>query len=434
MADLEPGRFARALQLSRLGARVAWTQGRAALSRDPAQAHRELAAALTDELGKLKGLPMKIGQLLSYMEGVVPDEHRDTYQQALATLRTAAAPLGLDLCQPAIEQQLGAPLSELFERFDPEPIAAASLGQVYRASYRGREVAVKVQYPGIAEATTGDLASLDRIVQLMRVILPKLDTRALVEDFRERLLEECDYRAEAEHQRRFSELLRDDPDLLVPEVVPERSADKVLTTQFVAGVPLSTFLTDTSPQERDRAGLALFRLAFGMLLRHGQMHADPHPGNLLFRVGPEHRLAVLDFGCVQPLDPTNRRALIELLRAELRGDDLRPYLRAGLGLAALDPTSEQLVIELTHHLLRPVTAPQPYRFDRDYAKEVARRVVDAKARLAPRMLTGQARLEVERSGTMMVVRNLFGLASVWGELASQADFRAVIEPMLVDPV
>jgi predicted unusual protein kinase regulating ubiquinone biosynthesis (AarF/ABC1/UbiB family) len=430
MADIEQGRLGRALRLSRMGARVALQQGRALISGDPSAAHRDLARTLAEELGKLKGLPMKIGQILSYMEGVVPDEHRDTYREALASLRTRASPLGMVVCREVIEQELGTPLAELFDRFDPDPIAAASLGQVYRGSWQGREVAIKVQYPGIAEASTSDLANLDQIARLMRTLMPGIDTQELINDFRARLVEECDYHQEANHQARFAELLGDDPDLCVPEVIAERSTGKVLTTTFLHGITLDAFVADASQAERDRAGKALFRLAFGTLLQHGLFHADPHPGNLLFRVGPEQRLAVLDFGCVQPVDDHARRELVALIRAALDGQPLQGRVQAGLGLGALDPETEAMLVEITRHILQPVLAPQPFRFDRTFAQDIARRVIDAKTRLAPRMLTRRAWFEVERPGVMFVVRNLFGLASLWGELGSEGDFRALIEQIL----
>lgn len=378
----------------------------------------------------MKGLPMKIGQILSYMEGVLPEQHRAIYQEALATLQVHAAPVQNEACLQILEEELGAPADAIFERFDPEPIAAASIGQVYMAHLEGAPVCVKVQYPGIAQAVQSDLDNLGGIMALVRAIMPGVDTQVMVEDFRARLHEESDYTIEAEYQRRFFDIYRDDPDLAIPEAIERYSTRKVLTTRFLDGVGLDTFVSQASQSERDRAGQALFRMAFGTLLRHGLFHADPHPGNLLFRCGPNHKLGILDFGCVQPVEPEARRDLSIMLRAALDGRDLVAPTERALGISDIDDETRQVVAGITRLVLAPILEPQPYRFTRDKARALAQEVMDAKMKLAGKVITRRARLGLGRPGVMFIVRNLFGLASIWSTLQTTGDFRSILEELL----
>ncbi|MCB9647292.1 MAG: AarF/ABC1/UbiB kinase family protein [Deltaproteobacteria bacterium] len=424
------GRFRRALNLSKLGAELAVRQAQRLVARDPAAAHRAVAETLAKELGAMKGLPMKIGQILSYMEGVLPEEYRATYQEVLGTLRVRAAPVDSAACLQILTDELGARPEQAFERFDPEPIASASIGQVYRARFEGREVCVKVQYPGIKEAVDSDLANLDGIMGLVHAVMPGIDTAAMVEDFKARLHEESDYLQEASYQRRFAEIYRADPDLLIPEVIDARSTQRVLTTVFLDGAPIERFLPGAPQAARDRAGQALFRMAFGTLLEQGLFHADPHPGNLLFECGPERRLGVLDFGCVQPVEPQAQADLADLICAALEGRDLMGPTEKALGISEVDDTTRRVVVDITRQVLAPILAPQPYRFTREAARALAKEVTDAKLKLAGKVITRRARLGLEREGVMFVVRNLFGLASIWGTLETQGDFRAITEQLL----
>lgn len=428
--DLDRSRLARALRLGKLGARVALKQGQRLLARDEAAVHRELAEALVAELGDLKGLPMKIGQILSYMDGVVPAEHEALYQSILGRLRTTSTPVAEEAWRAVLEEELGTPVEEAFDAFDPIPIATASIGQVHRATHRGEPVCVKIQHPGIAEATEADLENVEAIVALLRRLMPGVDTRAMIRDFRDRLAEECDYRTEAASQARFAAIYASDPELLVPAVIAERSSRRVLTTRAIRGVGLDAFVAEASAGERDRAGLALFRFAFGSLLRHGIFHADPHPGNLLFRADDAGRLGILDYGCVQSVDAAGRRDLAALIQAALEGEDLRAPTRRALGITEVDPATEAATVEIVERVLAPILAPQPYRFTRAFAADITRAVTDAKMKLASRWLTRRGAFVAEREGVMLVVRNLFGLATIWGALEAQGDFRALARELV----
>jgi len=433
MSSIKKGRLGRALSLSRLGARMALGQGRRMLSSDPLQVHRQLALTLAAELGELKGLPMKIGQLLSYMEGVVPDEYRAAYQEVLAELRTHSEPMAWEVAAKVFEQELGAPPAQLLDSIDQSPIASASIGQVYRATHDGEPVCVKIQYPDIGEATLSDLQNLDGVIALMRTLMPNVDTRQVIDDFRARLQEECDYLQEADYQTRFARIYHDDPELLVPEVLQPLCSRRVLTTRRIDGTDFDTFARNASQAQRDRAGAALFRFAFGSLLQHGLFHADPHPGNLLLDCGPRGKLCMLDYGCVQPIDEPARRDIAVLLRTAMDGGQLlQPALRA-MGVTQLDEASAAATVPILDKALEPLVAAQPYRFTRDYALDITRAVIDAKLKLGARYLTRRGRFVVERQGVMFVVRNLFGLASILGTLRAEGDFRGMAQRMLDEP-
>lgn len=429
---LKTSRMRRALGLGRLGATVALKQGRRLLARDETAVHAELARALVAELGELKGLPMKIGQILSYMDGVVPDEHQALYREILGELRTHSTPMRGDAWREVIEEELGASPEALFDEVDPEPIAAASIGQVHRAVLDGAPVVVKVQYPGIAEATQSDLANVDGLIGLMRTLMPNVDTRQMIEDFRARLAEECDYRIEAGYQARFAEVYADDPDVFVPEVVPERSGRRVLTSRFVEGRSLEAFVGEASRAERDRMGRALYRFAFGTLIQHGLFHADPHPGNLLFSADDRGRLCVLDYGCVQPIDAEACADIAALLRAAVEGRELGALAMNALGVSEVDDVTREATVRIVERVLAPVVEPQPFRFTPGFAMGISKAVIDAKLELSTRYLTRRGRLTFERDGVMFVVRNLFGLASIWGTLEAEGDYRALTS-QLIEP-
>ncbi|MCB9684185.1 MAG: AarF/ABC1/UbiB kinase family protein [Alphaproteobacteria bacterium] len=272
---------------------------------------RALGELLVGELDRMKGLAMKVGQILSYMEVGLPEETA----AVLARLQRGGEPLSGERVIAVLEAELGAQVDVLFERFDREPVASASIGQVHRASFRGREVAVKVRYPEVRETLEADTRQIGAIARVASMAT-SVDGPALVAELRERILEECDYAHEAESQRRFSRLLADDPVLVVPEVIAERSGAGVLTTVWWDGAPLSS-VKELDDADRSVVIGGLARLAWGMLLGHGLLHADPHPGNFLVAPGP--RLVVLDYGCVKELAPDRVALLRGLLGCVVEG-------------------------------------------------------------------------------------------------------------------
>jgi predicted unusual protein kinase regulating ubiquinone biosynthesis (AarF/ABC1/UbiB family) len=272
--------------------------GQAALARRQVETAKQIVAVL----GTMKGAAMKLGQVMSFLDvGLVPEEYREEFQHELAKLRDAAPTVSFKQMRKVIEDDLEEPISAVFEAFSQEPIAAASIGQVYRARLRedGREVAVKVQYPGVAAAVRADLQNLEMILRLLKRMTPQLDVRAIAGEIRERVVEELDYELEAQNQRSLARIFRDHPFIRIPDVITERSRERVLVSELVQGVGFEE-LKGYPQRERDRIGEIVFRFFLGCLYRHRQFSGDPHPGN--FMLLGDGRVAFLDFGLFKRLD------------------------------------------------------------------------------------------------------------------------------------
>jgi predicted unusual protein kinase regulating ubiquinone biosynthesis (AarF/ABC1/UbiB family) len=262
----------------------------------------ETAKQIVAVLGTMKGAAMKLGQVMSFLDvGLVPEEHREEFQAELAKLRDAAPTVSFKQMRKVIEEDLEDDLDEIFSEFDPEPVAAASIGQVYRARLArdGREVAVKVQYPGVAGAVRADMQNLDMIMRLLKRMTPGLDVKAVTREIRERIEEELDYELEAQNQRALARIFAGHPFIVVPKVLSALSRERVLVTDFVSGVGFET-LKEGTQAERDRLGEIVFRFFLGCLYRHHQFSGDPHPGNFLLL--DDGRVAFLDFGLFKRMD------------------------------------------------------------------------------------------------------------------------------------
>src|SRR5436190_4433591 len=286
-----------------------------ALARRQLETAKQIVAAL----GTMKGAAMKLGQVMSFLDvGLVAEEHRDEFQRELAKLRDAAPTVSFAQMRRVIEGDLEDPISELFEAFDEEPIAAASIGQVYRARlHDGREVAVKVQYPGVAGAVRADLQNLEMIMRLLKRMTPGLDVKAIAEEVRERIGEELDYELEASNQRSLARIYAGHPFIYVPDVVSSLSRERVLVSEFVQGVGFEE-LKERTGQVRDRIGEIVFRFFLGCLYRHHQFSGDPHPGNFLLLA--DGRVAFLDFGLFKRMDAAAVELELACQRAVVEGD------------------------------------------------------------------------------------------------------------------
>jgi predicted unusual protein kinase regulating ubiquinone biosynthesis (AarF/ABC1/UbiB family) len=286
--------------------------------------HLEAAEQIVTALGTMKGAAMKLGQMMSFLDvGLVPEEHREEFQRKLGALRDAAPNVSFAGMRKVIESELDGPLDEHFAEFDAEPIAAASIGQVYRATlHDGRDVAVKVQYPGVAAAVRADMQNLGIILRLMKRIAPGLDVKATAEEIRSRIYDELDYELEAQNQRALARIFRGHPFIVVPDVVTRLSREKVLVSDFVAGAGFDS-VKEADQETRDRVAEIVFRFYFGCMYRHRQFSGDPHPGNFL--LCPDDRVAFLDFGLFKVMP----QHLIELelmcQRAGHEGDAQRLY-------------------------------------------------------------------------------------------------------------
>jgi predicted unusual protein kinase regulating ubiquinone biosynthesis (AarF/ABC1/UbiB family) len=255
----------------------------------------EMAEQIVTALGSMKGAAMKLGQVMSFLDvGLVPEEYREDFQRKLAALRDAAPKVSFKDMRKVIEQELEGKLSEFFSDFDEEPIAAASIGQVYRATTtEGTDVAVKVQYPGVNAAVRADMQNLGMIMRLMQRMAPGLDAKGLAQEIRERIHEELDYELEASNQRRLARIYRGHPFIVIPGVVTDLCRERVITTEYVEGRGFEE-VKSAPDVDRDRLGEIIFRFYYGCMYRHRQFSGDPHPGN--FRLMDDGRVAFLDFG------------------------------------------------------------------------------------------------------------------------------------------
>jgi predicted unusual protein kinase regulating ubiquinone biosynthesis (AarF/ABC1/UbiB family) len=360
--------------------RVVGGWGRRLVGQNPEDVNAEITAKTAEQvfavLGQLKGGAMKFGQALSVFEAAVPEELAEPYREALTKLQTAAPPMPARSVHRVLAEQLGLNWAKRFADFDDEPAASASIGQVHRAHWHdGREVAVKVQYPGADEALLSDLRQLQRFSRLFQAMVPGAEVKPLLAELRDRMAEELDYRTEADHQRTFATTFDGDESVVVPRVIA--SAPKVMVSEWISGTPLATIIRTGTTADRDHAGERLAEFHFSAPARSGLLHADPHPGNFLLL--PDGRLGVLDFGACarlpdgipRPLGLMTRLALekrsaelIDLLRTE-------HFIRPGTTLEASDVLS----------YLAPFTDPlrsEVFHFTRRWLQEQAGRVGDTR--------------------------------------------------------
>ncbi len=298
------GRLAASETVKQLGTRAAnVARGEEASQEALGRRQVETAKQIVTVLGTMKGAAMKLGQVMSFLDvGLVPEEYREEFQRELGKLRDAAPTVSFKQMRKVIEGDLEQRIPAVFEEFEEEPIAAASIGQVYRARLRedGREVAVKVQYPGVAAAVRADLQSIDLVMRLLKRMTPQLDVRGIATEIRDRVAEELDYELEASNQRSLERIFRGHPFITIPEVITELSRERVLVTEFVRGIGFEE-MKGRPQAERNRIGEIVFRFFLGCLYRHRQFSGDPHPGN--FMLLEDGRVAFLDFGLYKRLDP-----------------------------------------------------------------------------------------------------------------------------------
>jgi hypothetical protein len=390
--------------------------------------HRHAAERLLLVLGQMKGVPMKLGQLLSYVDDFVPPAHRDVYRETLSRLQVLAQPVPWKTIEGVIRSELGASPDELFARVDEVPLAAASIGQVHRGALRdGTEVVLKVQYPGIAEAVRSDLENVELLRDAVSLILPRVDVEKSLSDVRARLLEECDYGCELCNQEEFARKWQGDPEVLVPRVFPELSSDRVLVSEYVQGLSWAEMRERAGAAERNRIARILYRFVFRSLYSHGMLNADPHPGNYVFL--EDGRVAFLDFGCVQRYDEATVRSFVEIRRlvmAGVGGPRLREALTAGYGLPPLDDEEWSFTEEYVRCCFAPILVDRPFRYDRAYAERLADLTLKG-ALLFARKALRKGVSEARREGFVFLNRLTYGFASILVALEAEANWREEIE-------
>ncbi|MFD4937190.1 ABC1 kinase family protein [Streptomyces virginiae] len=389
MSDLPRKAVTRTVKLAALplgiAGRATWGLGKRIGGKSAEIVARELqqrtAEQLFRTLGELKGGAMKFGQALSVFESALPEEVAGPYRAALTKLQEAAPPLPAATVHQVLADRLGADWRDLFEEFEDKPAAAASIGQVHRAVWHdGRQVAVKVQYPGAGEALLSDLKQLGRFAGLLGPLIPGMEIKPLIKELRDRVAEELDYELEAEAQRTHADAFVDDPDVVVPDVVHQ--GDQVLVTEWMEGTPLSEVIADGTQEERDRAGQLLAGFLFSGPARTGLLHADPHPGNFRLIPGAEGRtrLGVLDFGTVDRLPGGWPKPIGRSLRMTLDGDAEGVY--GHLCAEGFVKESVELEPDAVLDYLKPIIEPaeaEEFTFTRTWLRGQAARIADPRS-------------------------------------------------------
>lgn len=389
MSDLPRKAVTRTAKLAALpigfAGRATWGIGRRIGGKSAEIVGRELQQRTADQLfkvlGELKGGAMKFGQALSVFESALPEDVAGPYRAALTKLQEAAPPMPTRTVHAVLDERLGEQWRELFLEFEDKPSAAASIGQVHRAVWHdGREVAVKVQYPGAGEALLSDLGQLSRFARLLGPLIPGMDIKPLITELRDRVSEELDYALEARAQQAHAEEFADDPDVVVPQVVHQ--CEQVLVTEWIDGTPLAEIIDNGSEDERDRAGQLLARFLFSGPARTGLLHADPHPGN--FRLLPDEkggwRLGVLDFGTVDRLPGGLPEPIGVSLRRTLDGEAEGVYeLLCEEGFVK---ESIELEPDAVLDYLLPIIEParvDAFTFTRSWMRNQAARIADPRS-------------------------------------------------------
>ena len=389
-----------------------------------AQMQQRTAEQLFRVLGELKGGAMKFGQALSLFESVLPDEVAEPYREHLAKLQDSAPPMPTSRVHAVLARELGADWRSNFQSFDPLPAAAASIGQVHHGVWSdGREVAVKVQYPGADEALRSDLRQIGRLAGMAGPISGGIDIRALVAELTERVSEELDYRLEAESQERFAVGLEDSEEFAVPHVLANTS--RVMVSEWINGPALSVGTRtdgDRMPEaERTRAAISYVRFLFAGPSLVGLLHADPHPGN--FKVLSDGRLGAVDFGLVAQFPDGLPAAMGHIMRIAMSGD--ADAMTAGLrqeGFVVSDIDSQDLM-----DYLAPFVEPaavESFHFNRGWMREQFKRVSNTKT-------AGGVGMKLNLPASYLLIHRVWlGGIAVLAQLDVRANFRAVLEEFL----
>jgi predicted unusual protein kinase regulating ubiquinone biosynthesis (AarF/ABC1/UbiB family) len=381
------------------------------------------AEAVAAELGQMKGALMKLGQMASYLDEGLPEPLR----MALAQLRSSAPPMSRELAAGVIRAELGAVPEDVFVDWDPDPIAAASIGQVHRAIAVDPDtgdqipVAVKVQYPGVDEAIESDLRNADYLGVLLKQGFGGLDPDEMVAEIKERLAEELDYRREARNQQEFADFYRDHPYIHIPEVVPSLSTGRVLTSELVDGHTWDELLT-WDQEQRNLAGETIFRFVFRSLYRMRAFNGDPHPGNYLFH--GHGRVTFLDFGLVKHFTPDEMDTFASMVRSAAVDHDAARFRsiveRAGM-LRAGAPVTTDAVGEYFQQFYDPVREDREMTWSGEYASSIVRHTFDRSSPISQYATVPRAFVFIQRIN--------LGLYALLGELGATGNYRRIAEEL-----
>jgi len=406
-----------------------------------AESAKKTAEAMLKTLGEMKGLPLKLGQMASYIDGLAPPGYEERFKKTLKKLQAKAPPLSPEAAVKVITEDLGAHPSEIFAEWEAEPFAAASIGQVHRATTRGGDrVAVKVQYPGIDKAIENDLKSVALLETMMAPVARKYHTKEGLDEIRSVFMQELDYRKEAEIADRFRRMHQGDPDIVIPRVHHSLSTKRVLTADFVGGADYATFVAEASQADKDAAAQTIWRFMIRALMKHAVLYADPHPGNYRFLGGG--KVAFLDFGCHKEMPHDLVRGQKRYLVTQMENDD-DAFYRACIEVLGYDPTDADafpMYIEYTRLVTKPIVLDEPFTFTPDYAREMVAFLVrgtkkiifkdDAKLPHLPKPI------HVPKDQTFMN-RLQWGLTSVLAGMNATANWHRIALPWVrgeVEPI
>jgi predicted unusual protein kinase regulating ubiquinone biosynthesis (AarF/ABC1/UbiB family) len=416
----------------RIGRRAAVNRARTVFAgaerREELDAELQLHTAqeVAQTLGQMKGALMKVGQLASFVHDGMPEPVREALEQ----LQQSAPPMAPGLAAEMIERELGAPPDRLFAEWDEVPIAAASIGQVHRAITKdGLAVAVKVQYPDIAEAIENDLSNLDLATLVMPMMWKSLDAKAVADELRERLTEELDYRIEASNQRSFADWYRDHPFIHVPDVVDALSTQRVLTTELADGVRFQEMET-WSQAERDLAGEAIYRFVFRSLYRHHAFNGDPHPGNYLF--SPGGRVTFLDFGLVKHYDEPHIELALRIADAAVLDPSPQKLRKAteDAGYFKRDnPLSDEQIAAYGLAFWEPLMERGPRPITAEWATQLVQKYMGFGSRAGDAETASIIDYAQVPKDFVILQRINLGLFAILGRLNATADWRGISEEL-----
>lgn len=397
---------------------------------------KKAAEALLKTLGEMKGLPLKVGQMVSYIDGLAPPGYEERFKVELKKLLDKAPPLSASAAVKVIEQELGAPPEQVFAEWEREPFAAASIGQVHRAVTKsGDRVAVKVQYPGIDKAIEADLKSIQFFQSMMSPIARKLHSEQTVEEIATVFREELDYSLEAERTDIFRRIHAHDTNIIIPKVHHALTTRRVLTTDLLGGVSYAEFCEQASQDQRNAAGVAIWTFTFRSLLKHGYLYADPHPGN--YRFLEDGRVAFLDFGCVKVLPPDLVAGMKRYMRAAM-DQDWPEFDRACVEVLGYDPEDESwpLYRSYTLELLMPIMTEDLWTCSHEKARETVAYLSRGLRKLAFKEgeMPHLPKVPKMPQDFTFVNRLQWGLASVMAGLGTIAHFRPIVEGWIRGPV
>ncbi|MGV9825387.1 ABC1 kinase family protein [Gordonia sp. NPDC003429] len=430
MTDITRGQHRRNARLASLpigmAGRAAAGIGKRMVGKDKDEINQELmekaAEQLFSVLGELKGGAMKVGQAMSIMEAAIPDEFGEPFREALTKLQAEAPPLPADRVHKVLDQQLGTRWRERFREFSDTPAASASIGQVHKGIWAdGREVAVKVQYPGADQALKADLKTLSRMSGMIQKLSPGTDVKSMMDELIDRTEAELDYLGEADNQRAFAKAFDGDPDFVVPKVVA--SAPKVVVSEWLDGTPLSRIITSGDQATRNEAAARMATFEVSSPFRVGLLHGDPHPGN--FFITDDGRFGVLDFGAVGHYPnglPPETGPILRLARDKEYDELKERMIEAGFILRSRADRVTPADIEA---YLKPYVDPlytESFHFSRKWLQRAAGHATDVRGDV----YKTSRNLNVPKQ-YVMVFRVLAGCVGIASQLDAEAPYRAIME-------